>query len=129
MGSLTNDIKKAIEKAKYYDEDRFIKDCNTYIEAVKSGRILYDVISVSASGMSRKINIRSFEGTMERGYYRNYFAMLEILGYKVNKDYTITVKGCGMNMLFSTNYDLIGQMERLEFINKETSDDLKQRVN
>ena len=129
MINLTNDIKKAIEKANWYDDARFIKDCNTYIEAVKSGRILYDVVSVSASGMSRKITIRSFEGTMEKGFYRNYLQMLEIFGYKMNKDYTITVKGCGMNMLFATNYDLIGQMEKLGFIDKETSDDLKQRIN
>ena len=33
-----------------------------------------------------------------------------------------------MNMLFATNYDLIGQMERLGFIDKETSDDLKQKI-
>ena len=129
MVCLTNDIKKAIEKTKWYNEESFIKDCNIYIEAVKSGRVLYDVVSVSASGMSRKIIIRSFEGTMEKGFYRNYLQMLEIFGYKINKDYSITVKGCGINMLFATNYDLIGQMERLGFIDKELSDDLKQRVN
>ena len=129
MVCLTNDIKKEIEKTKWYNEESFIKDCNIYIEAVKSGRVLYEVVSVSASGMSRKVIIRSFEGTMEKGFYRNYRQMLEIFGHKMNKDYSITVKGCGMNMLFATNYDLIGQMERLGFIDKELSDDLKQRVN
>ena len=126
---LSNEMIKEVEKNKYYNIEILEKDCKAYIEAVKSGRILYTVESVSASGMSRKINIKSFEGTMEKGFYRNYFAMLEIFGYKINKDYTITVKGCGMNMLFATNYDLINQMHKIELLDKETCDVLAQNIN
>lgn len=126
---ISNEMIKEVEKNKYYNVEMFEKDCNAYIEAVKSGRILYNVEHVSASGMSRKITIKSFEGTMEKGYYRNYFAMLEIFGYKMNKDYTITVKGCGMNMLFATNYDLINQMFKMELLDKETCDTLAQNIN
>ena len=126
---ISNEMKKEVEKNKYYNVEMFEKDCKTYIEAVRSGRILYNVEHVSASGMSRRITVKSYEGTMEKGYYRNYFAMLEVFGYKQNKDYTITVKGCGMNMLFATNHDLINKMYKMELLDKKTCDILAQNVN
>ena len=50
---ISNEMKKEVEKNKYYNVEMFKKDCKTYIEAVKSGRILYNVEHVSASGMIR----------------------------------------------------------------------------
>ena len=132
MVKLTKEITKAIEKEEYYSEESFINDCKTYIKAVESGRILYTVTHVSNSGMSRNINIKSFEGKMSKGYYRNYFMLLQVLGYKLADKWNssdIKVIGCGMNMLFATNYDIIHALNRLGFINKKECDVLAQRVN
>ena len=79
--NLTNEMIKRLESNEYYSKEDFIRDCQTYIKALKSGRLQYRVTSVSSSGMSRDILISSFEGSMAKGYYRNYTSMLEVLGF------------------------------------------------
>ena len=122
------DIMRKLSKEKHYSTDDLIRDINTYINAVKSGRISYDVIAVAKSGMSRTIKITSCEKGKERYYYRQYQVMLGILGETVVGD-TIRVYGCGMNMLFATNYNLIRMFRRLGFISKKQCDTLAQKVN
>ena len=85
--NLTNEMIKGIESNIYYSKEDFIKDCQTYIKALKSGRLQYRVVSVSKSGMSRDILISSFEGSMIKGYYRNYTSMLEVLGFNFTSKY------------------------------------------
>ena len=62
--TLSKEIIKEINNMEYYDTESFISDCKTYIKALKSGRLQYKVTHVSKSGMSRNIEIQSFEGTM-----------------------------------------------------------------
>lgn len=126
--TLSKEVLKNISKNEYYSEQQFIDDCKTYIKAVKSGRILYTVTNVSKSGMSRTINIKSYEGTMKSGYYRQYSSMLEALGYPTVNWSDIRVSGCGMDMLFYTNYNTIHQLHRMGFMNKKSCDTLAQRV-
>ena len=127
------DIMRRINKEKYYSIEDLIADIQTYINAVKSGRILYDVITVSKSGMSRTIRITSCEkekSGKNRHYYRQYQRMLGVLGETVvGYSYTIRVHGCGMNMLFSTNYNLMHTFCRLGFISKKQCKELAQAVN
>lgn len=130
MKKLTNEVLKFIKSKDYYTEDDFCKDAKTYINAVKSGRIKYEVTHVSSSGMSRDINIQSYEGTMSKGSYRTYNYFLQAMGYRSKKhSWDITVSGCGMNMLFATNYDIIHSLKRMGFINEETCRTLAQKVN
>ena len=115
--------------------ERFISDAQTYIKAVKERRISYTVDTVSRSGMSRTIIITSCEKSLYNGkrsfYYRQYNAMLEVLGYNVKRGYrdAIRVGGCGMNMLFATNYNIVWTLHRLGFINRKQCDVLAQAVN
>lgn len=115
--------------------DRFISDAMTYIAAVKERRIHYTVDTVSKSGMSRTLIITSCEKSRYNGklqhYYRQYNGMLEVLGYSVKRGYTdsIRVGGCGMNMLFATNYSIIWTFYRLGFISRKVCDILAQIVN
>ena len=131
MYKITKEVLKRIEKEEYYSVDDFISDCKTYIKAVKSGRVLYEVTHVSTSGVSRNINIKSYEGKMSQGYYRSYSLMLKVLGYKFAYTYSwdIKVSGCGINMLFATNYNIIHTFERFGFITKKTCVILSQKVN
>lgn len=113
----------------YYTTEDFIADAKTYIKALKSGRVQYRVTHVSQSGMSRDINIQSYEGTMNKGYYRNYITMLQTLGYRFSKhSWDIKVSGCGMDMLFATNYDIIHTFHRLGLINRKSCDTLAQKI-
>lgn len=130
MIKLSKEVTKRISGSAYYTEENFIEDCKAYIKAVASGRILYTVTHVSASGMSRDINIKSFEGKMSSGYYRSYFRMFKALGNSFAKDSrNVRISGCGMNMLFHLNYTTIHQMHRMGFISKNKCDVLAQKVN
>ena len=129
MFKLNNEVLKKLSKEGYYNIDSFSKDCKKYIRAVESGRILYTVTHVSNSGMSRNINIKSFEGKMSNGSYRNYYMMLKTLGYSFSKDsHDVKVSGCGMDMLFATNYNIIHSLYRMKFISKAKCDILAQKV-
>lgn len=127
---LSNEVIKNIAKNACYSEEAFINDAKTYIKAVESGRIRYTVLSVSSSGMSRQIAISSYEGTMTKGYYRNYYSFLIALGHRFNKDRDgIVASGCGMNMLFATNYNIIGHLKSMGLVSDKKAKTLQQRVN
>lgn len=127
---LSKEMTKKLSLESYYDEEQFIKDCKTYIKALKSGRLQYTVTHVSSSGMSRDINIQSFEGSMTKGYFRSYNMMLTILGYSFAKHSNdIKVSGCGMNILFATNYDIIHTFKRMGLIKNKTCEVLAQKIN
>ena len=115
--------------------DQFIRDAQTYLRAVKERRISYTVDTVSKSGMSRTLVITSCERWRWDGklryYYRQYNTMLQAMGYSVKRGYrdSIRVHGCGMNMLFATNYNIVWSLHRLGFINRKQCDVLCQMVN
>lgn len=130
--NIEND-KELVKNLKKIDvsTDQFIADMQTYLRAVAERRIHYHVDTVSKSGMSRTIIITSCEGSRGSHYYRQYNAMLEALGYSVKRGYTdsIRVHGCGMNMLFATNYNIIRSAYRLGFISLKKCRVLEQMVN
>ena len=127
---LSAEVKKRITKESYYSETDFVNDAKAYIAAVKSGRILYTVTrtSVSKSGMSRNISVKSFEGKMTEGYYRNYIGFLRALGYKIDFFGYVKISGCCMNMLFYTNHNIIHALHRMGFLSKKECDTLAQKV-
>ena len=125
---LSAEVKKRITKESYYSETDFVNDAKAYIAAVKSGRILYTVTSVSKSGMSRNISVKSFEGKMTEGYYRNYIGVFRALGYKIDFFGSVKIPGCGINMLFDTNYSIIHSLRRMEILSKKECDTLAQKV-
>ena len=128
---LTNEMIKRLESNEYYSKEDFTNDCKTYIKALKSGRLQYRVTNISKSGLSRDILISSFEGNMNKGYYRNYTNMLETLGFNFVSKYSsdIRVKGCGMNMLFATNYNIIHTFKNINLINKKQCEILARIIN
>lgn len=115
--------------------ERFIDDAQTYLRAVKERRINYAVDTVSKSGMSRTLIITSCERWRWDGkiryYYRQYNTMLQAMGYSVKHGYrdSIRVSGCGMNMLFATNYNIVWSLHRLGFVSRKQCDILCQMVN
>ena len=128
---LTKEMIKRLENETYYTQEYFIQDCKDYIKAIKEGRMLYLVDTVSNSGMSRTLIIKSCDKNKRTKdfYYRNYTFMFKILGYSLSKDYNIKVSGCGMNMLFATNYDIIHTFKNIGLINSKVCDVLAQKIN
>ena len=127
MITLNKETIKAIDSINYYSEEDFIKDAKCYIKALQSGRLQYEVTKVASSGMSRHIRITSFEGTMARGYYRTYIALLRALNYKFAGD-DIVVRGCGMDMRFATNYDICHTLCSMKFMSKAKCQSLAQKI-
>ena len=129
--TLSNEVKKVITKNEYYNESDFIKDAQTYIKAIKEGRVICSVVSVSTSGMSRQIKFLSCEVSNYKdevsNYYRQFNSMLQCLGFRYNKNkYCISVSGCGMDMIFHTNYTVIHSLKNMGFITKEDCEKLCQ---
>ena len=127
------EIIKNIKSLNYYSISQFIGDCERYIKAIKEGRIIVNVVSVSSSGMSRRLKFLACERARRikevKYNYCNYNCFLNSLGYKTrNSDFSFNVSGCGMDMIFSTNYDIIHSLFNLGFLNKKQCDRLAQKT-
>lgn len=124
------ELKKAIDKVNHYGVEGFERDAKRYIKAIKEGRMINSIGSVSSSGMSRTIKFVEING--KRGQFRmyNFFAFFKALGYSPadsRSDY-FRIGGCGMDMIFATNYNIIHQLQRLGFMNKKTCSNLAQQT-
>lgn len=123
-------ILKQIEKIAYYDVENFLRDAEAYIQAIKEGRMLCIIHSVSNSGMSRNLSFHSCEISKERAYYRQYYCLFVSLSYKEARGEKkgFTINGCGMDMVFHTNNSIISSFERIGIISKEESETLRQQT-
>lgn len=126
---LSKEIQKRIDNNRYYSKDQFESDAKQYIEAIKENRVIVAITSVARSGMSRKMKFLAFEKNKDnnRGYYRQFNSMFEALGFKV-KDYELNISGCGMDMVFHTNYTTMHIFERAGIITKEEREHLAQQT-
>ena len=110
--SIHEDIDEKIES--------FIDHSKDYIKAIKSGRMLCVITSVARSGMSRRMKFLSCEDYGKGKYsYRQYVSLFYALGYGGFKssDESFRISGCGMDMVFHTNYCNIHDFKRLGIIN------------
>ena len=127
------ELQKGIAKLSWYDTERFIKDALKYISAIKNGRMINCIGNVSSSGMSRTIKFVSCEKYKYPGarfYYQNYFQLFKAFGYTEarSKDHYFSIGGCGMDMIFHTNYTNIHVLHRLGFISRKQCDHLAQQT-
>lgn len=114
------ELTKGINKVSYYSTEQFINDANRYIKAIKEGRMCCIINSVSRSGMSRKIRFVECGKGKDKYYYMNFFAFFTALGFSRGKDSNFfIINGCGMDMIFHTNYTIIHRLSRLGFITGE----------
>jgi hypothetical protein len=122
-------ILKSYNKKNTYkaDIDGFIDNAKRYIEAIKEYRMICSIGSVSRSGMSRTIKFVEMKKGEHRHFIYNFFQFFDMLGYsKVNNSDYFKIGGCGMDMIFHTNYTIIHQLHRLGFINKDECSTLSQ---
>ncbi len=117
----SKEIQKNIKALKYYDSDQFLTDAYRYIEAIKEGRIICSIGSVSKSGMSRTIKFLAPEQNKSDNKhfsYLNFYCLFRALGFKESRsrDHYFTINGCGMDMIFHTNYTIINRLKSLGFM-------------
>ena len=126
----TKEIEKMVKGNEYYSSDDFIRDAKRYVKAIKEGRIICDIASVSRSGMSRKMKFLECHRNSSTGNYQylTFFGMYRALGYNPKRDGLINISGCGMDMVFHTNYNVIYKLCFLRFITRDTRDHLCQQT-
>lgn len=124
------EIVKNMNTLNYYNLDQFISDAKQYIKAIKEERMICIIKSVSSSGMSRNLKFLSAEkGKDKRFYHRQYNCLFITLGYKeVQRTGTFKINGCGMDMVFNTNYNIIHDLKRLGFIKDDECRILAQKT-
>lgn len=125
------DLQKSLSKVNndYYTTESFLDDAKKYIQAVKEGRMLCVIESVSNSGMSRNLKFNSCEKNQnsKNHYYRNYTLLFTALGFtRVKDSYSFRIGGCGMDMIFHTNYTIIRKFLNLGIINEKQAKALEQ---
>ena len=126
------EVLKGINKLNHYSIEQFINDSKRYIKAIKEERVICSIGSVSSSGMSRTIKFLAPEKNKERKcfQYYNFFCLFSSLGFSVanSKSDYFRINGCGMDMIFHTNYSIIHKLGRLGFLNKKEVETLCQKT-
>lgn len=130
--ATSKDLQKGLAKTgTYYSEAGFYKDAQRYIKAIKEGRMLCIIPSVSSSGMSRVIKFLecSKHKGSRRHSYLHFWALFTALGYQeVRSQNGFRIHGCGMDMVFHTNYSIMHDLCRLGFITRKQCDSLAQQT-
>ena len=129
------DLIKRINKDSYvYNPnnsiDSFIENAERYIKAIKQKRILCSIDSVSRSGMSRTIKFMEcakIDGRNEF-IYLNFHSFFDMMGYNPDRNGYSRITGCGMDMIFYTNYTIIHRLHKLGFITRKQCDILAQNT-
>lgn len=126
-------LRKAITAISHYSTEDFIRDAGLYIASIRERRMFCIIHSVARSGMSRVMSFHSFDVAPankvepRRGNTRQYNCLFLALGFKQSADRNgFKINGCGMDMVFATNYNLIHNLHRLGFIDKAECDKLAQ---
>lgn len=128
MKAINKEVAKRIESNEYYSIERFEEDAKRYIKAIKENRVICNVASVSSTGMSRRLSFIEFGVKNKRGYQCTFYSFLNALGYKVDNNNTFRVDGCGMDMVFHTNYSIIRDLFNMGFIKEKTCKVLEQKT-
>jgi hypothetical protein len=133
LTTITKNIEKMlghkIANEKYYSVENFISDSKEYIKAIKEGRMVCNIDKVSNSGMSRTIKFLSCNGSKGKFHYRNYWVFFKVMGFSAVKDsHYFRLNGCGMDMIFDTNYRNIRFLGSLGFLNKKQVEILCQKT-
>tara|TARA_R110000824_G_scaffold269663_3_gene458129 strand:+ start:413 stop:847 length:435 start_codon:yes stop_codon:yes gene_type:complete len=132
---ITNNVKadksllRKINEQGYGEEaeniDNFIMNAERYLKAIKERRMINVIATVSASGMSRTFK---FNEVAKSGGCFNFYSLFVMLGHpkaRGNNGY-FSVRGCGMDMIFHTNYCNVRALKRLGFISSKQCSVLEQ---
>ena len=113
------------------DIETFINNAKRYIKEIKENRMICAIGSVSKSGMSRNIKFVELakSDTSDKHQLYNFYQFFDVLGYtKVkNSDY-FRIGGCGMDMIFHTNYTIIHNLKSIGLVSVDECSTLSQNT-
>lgn len=123
-------IQKNLKKLTHFTSTDVYVHGQRYIKAIKEGRMLCVIPSVSNSGMSRQIKFLECSKGKTQYHYYNFFGLFTSLGFRKAGKYgdCVSVSGCGMDMIFATNYEIIHMLHRLGFISRVQCENLAQQT-
>lgn len=130
----SNIIKKLqlsnVEKYGSSEVGIFVQNAKRYVKAIKQGRVICNIESVSRSGMSRNLKFLECNGNIKSGFnYLNFWSLFDALGFRNAKNSNaFCISGCGMDMVFATNYEIIHTLYNLGFINEKECSILAQKT-
>lgn len=126
----SKEFQKNLNRVSFYREEDFIKDAQRYIKAIRENRVICSIPHVSNSGMSRDFKFLECSISKYGANWYNFHAFLLAMGQeKSRRSYDcFRVGGCGMDMIFHTNYTIIHRLGRFGFLNKKQVDDLAQNT-
>lgn len=124
LKNIENDktIQKYLNGRNYSNSEDFYRQAIRYIKAIEQGRVINNIAKVSSSGMSRTIKFLECAKVGSNKYqYLNFYLFFKCLGYREarNQNDGFSISGCGMDMVFHTNYSNIHALCRLGFISKK----------
>ena len=120
-----------INKMSYTEVETVYESALRYVKAIKEGRIICNIETVSSSGMSRTIKFLECRKEKGRNYhhYCNFWTLFKALGFEeVKNKNTFRIHGCGMDMIFHTNYTIIHRLEYYGLISKKQCERLAQQT-
>lgn len=110
----------------------FLEDMERYLLATKEGRLLCIIHSVSSSGMSRTMSFHEcakYDEPLSDGRkftYQAFRSLFKALGHREAKREGFVIGGCGMDMIFSTHYNVINVAKHAGIITKAECSQLEQ---
>lgn len=124
------ELQKNFKKLYSFNSEEFLQNAERYIKACKQRRIFCIIHSVSKSGMSRKLSFNEAQVNQDGNCnFLNFTALFTALGYSDrNKNGEFTVNGCGMDMVFHTNYSIIHNLYNLGILTKKECERLAQNT-
>lgn len=129
------EIAKLLKKEKYATAESLAERMLDYVKAAREGRVICNIHSVSKSGMSRTMSFYEMAKLIHpqsdgRKYcLLNFWQLFRLLGYTPSRSGEgFSIGGCGMDMVFATNYNIIHRIHSLGGCTKEDCKDLAQRT-
>lgn len=122
---------KFLAGEKYTTAESLAHDCLRYVSAIREGRMICNIESVSASGMSRVLafyEVAKLDRPLNDGRkfcLLNFHQFFRALGYTRSGD-GFRVTGCEMDMVFDTNYNIIHKLAALGAISETEKKKLAQ---
>lgn len=128
-----NEYIKGYNKKNNYkiDANTFIDNAKRYIKAIKENRMICSIGSVSKSGMSRTIKFVELAKSddSDRHHLYNFYQFFDVLGYTKIKDSDyFRIGGCGMDMIFYTNYSIIHNLKSIGLVSDDECKTLSQNT-
>ena len=92
-----------------YHPSDFRADCEAYVKALEAGRLIF--VEVDSTERFVHMLIKSYEGTKNKGHYRDYISMLITLGfdylaYQYVDDYIRLPEGECVDVILTRIYEL-----------------------